>query len=72
MNGGEEALELLNFISYCHSEYIPNKLLIQYLYNTIDNEGKALLEQALIINQKHSRHKSIQTADSLHTLSEIY
>lgn len=65
---GKKALDLLNFIATCHSENIPKKLLIHYLFGEITNETEIAFNQVLKKLRQHSLVKVSSHFVSIHRL----
>lgn len=51
---GEQAIDLLNFMSVCCAEAIPKKFLIQYLYGEMTPDTEILFNRLVTILLKHS------------------
>lgn len=64
----KDVLKLLEFISYCHAENIPRKLLMQYLYGEISNEKKIKLNHILSLLRQYSFVKLTTNTVSIHRL----
>ena len=65
---GDKVLEMLNLIACCYPEYVPNKLLAQYLYNKTDNESIIKLNELLTLLRKYSLIKNSSDTISIHRL----
>ncbi len=65
---GDNALKLLDFISYCYPENIPKKLLEQYLYGKTTNEEKVLFNKNLQLLRQYSLVKLSTEGISIHRL----
>lgn len=66
------AIKLLNFISYCHSDYIPKEVLAKHLYDKIDNETTYKLNKILKLLKKYSLIKVSTNTVSIHRLVQDF
>lgn len=65
---GEKALELLKFISFCYTEKIPRKLLMQYLYGYANDDTEIKLNKVLKLLRGYSLIKLFPNTVSIHRL----
>jgi len=72
LKGGGDALEILDFASYCYPENIPKKLLSHYLYGNSNEKSLIKLNRALLLLRNFSLVKLSEDSISIHRLVHIW